>query len=62
MTRLASEVRIFPVLDMKGKKSEFVTAVVQEFNMHGFFATIEVVDYQFQRGGNEMMRIGRQQI
>ena len=59
MTRLASDVRIFPLLNMKGIKSEFVKAVVKEFDGQGFSATIEVVDYQFQRGGNEMMRIKR---
>lgn len=52
MCRVANEVRIFPLLNMKGRRSRYLDAVVKLFD-----ATIERVDYEFQRGGNEMMRV-----
>ncbi len=52
LMRVAEEVRIFPVLNMKGRRSKYVEPVIERFG-----ATIERVDYEFQRGGNEMLRV-----
>jgi hypothetical protein len=54
MLRVANEVRIFPLLNMKGRRSKYVEGVAGRFN-----TTIERVDYEFQRGGNEMLRVRR---
>lgn len=59
MLRVASEVRVFPLLQVGGAPSPHVDGVIETFRSQGFQASIEAVPYEFQRGGNEMMRIGR---
>jgi hypothetical protein len=59
MSRIASEIRIFPLLALGGARSRYVEPIVQVFTHLGFRVTIERVAYEFQRGGNEMMRIRR---
>ena len=55
--RVAAEVRVFPVLDMDGARSPHVDAVVDALARSGFAPTIERVHYEYQKGGNEMLRI-----
>jgi hypothetical protein len=57
MCRVAHEVRIFPLLDLKGEPSGHVGAVLEELRRRGWVARLERVPYEFQKGGNEMMRI-----
>jgi hypothetical protein len=57
MCRAATEVRIFPLLDLEGNFSPYVDAVVQELRRAGYNVEIRRVPYEFQRGGNEMMRV-----
>jgi hypothetical protein len=57
MCRVAKEVRIFPLLDMAGEKSAYIEPVMRAMRDAGLGVEIEKVDYEFQRGGNEMMRI-----
>jgi hypothetical protein len=55
MLRVAREARVFPLLDVNSNRSPYVEGIMSEFrNM-----TVEVrkVDYEFQRGGNELMII-----
>jgi hypothetical protein len=59
MCRAAGEVRIFPLLEMTGKKSAFVEPVTSAMHKLGFCVSVEKVNYEFQRGANEMMRIRR---
>jgi hypothetical protein len=50
------EVRIYPLVKNKGQKSIYVDKIIQ--NMPETVETeIVEVDYQFRRGGNEMLRI-----
>ena len=57
LTRIAREVRIFPLLALGGTKSPYVDQVAHHLTEKGFTVTIEDVDYEFQRGGNQMLRI-----
>jgi hypothetical protein len=57
MCRVATEVRIFPLLALAGRRSPYVDQIVEEFGRSGFDVSIEHVAYEFQRGGHEMMRI-----
>jgi hypothetical protein len=57
MCRVAGEVRIFPLLDMRGRRSEHVGPVLEALRGQGLEAHLERVPYEFQKGGNEMMRI-----
>ena len=60
MCRVAGEVRIFPLLTLGGQRSPFVDACARELFDQGHRVVIETVAYEFQRGGNEMMRITAQ--
>ena len=59
MCRVATESRIFPLLTLDGQRSPYVDAIVSEFAAAGCEVSIERVDYEFQRGGNEMVRARR---
>ncbi|MEK6802174.1 MAG: methyltransferase domain-containing protein [Nitrospirota bacterium] len=62
MCRVASEVRIFPLLTLGGQRSPYVETGVAEFCGAGFAVTLERVSYEFQRGGNQMLRIRRAEL
>ena len=58
MCRVAGEARIFPVLDMfDGGRSRHLEPVVDRLREHGLAATLIRVPYEFQRGGNEMLKV-----
>ena len=59
MCRVAREVRIFPLLELGAVPSPLVAPMAAELHREGFDVSIEDVPYEFQRGGNEMMRIRR---
>ncbi len=59
MLRVAAEVRVFPLLQIGGTPSPHVEAVVDAFGSRGVDATVEPVAYEFQRGGNRMLRLQR---
>ncbi len=59
MCRVAAEVRVFPLLDHGGQTSPHVEAVCRRLQDKGCRVAIESVDYEFQRGGNQMMRLSR---
>ena len=59
MLRVASEVRVFPLLQVGGTPSPHVQGVIEYFKSKGLQASIETVSYEFQRGGNKMMRLGK---
>jgi hypothetical protein len=55
--RVAREVRIFPLLDLTCERSRHVEAVKHHLTSLGYDCEIASVPYEFQRGGNQMMRI-----
>jgi hypothetical protein len=59
MARIAREVRVFPLLDLKGRRSRHLEAVLEAAARRDLRAVVERVPYEFQRGGNEMLRISR---
>jgi hypothetical protein len=59
LCRVAREVRIFPLLSLDGEPSPFVETVRKTFTASGMVVSLELVPYEFQRGGNQMMRIRR---
>lgn len=62
MCRVAAEVRIFPLLALGGQRSPHVEASVSAFRAAGFTVVLEQVSYEFQRGGNQMLRIRRAEL
>ena len=59
LMRVAQEVRIFPLLELGSKSSRHVGVVSGVLRQEGYQVEIETVDYEFQRGGNQMMKITR---
>jgi len=59
MGRVADEVRIFPLLALGSVPSFHVDPVAADMRRRGFAVSIENVPYEFQKGGNQMMRIRR---
>ena len=59
MIQVANEVRIFPLLELGSKPSRHVESVATALSDAGIHVTTENVEYEFQRGGNQMMRIHR---
>lgn len=57
MCRVAKEVRIFPLIDMDLNKSSYIPDICSELSKASFTIEIQKVSYEFQRGGNEMMKI-----
>lgn len=59
LCRVAEEVRIFPLLTLARKPSPHLSAVQAALGSHGFKSEVVRVNYEFQRGGNEMLRVFR---
>jgi hypothetical protein len=59
LCRVACEVRVFPLLALDGLPSAHVAACVEQLRGAGHDVAIETVRYEFQRGGNQMLRIRR---
>jgi hypothetical protein len=57
LCRVAREVRIFPLLTYNAEPCPFVTPIVDFLREAGRMISIERVPYEFQRGGNTMIRI-----
>ncbi len=57
MLRVSKEVRIFPLLDVNAKRSPYVDKVIEKYNKKDYFAEEVEVNYEFQKGGNSMLKI-----
>jgi hypothetical protein len=61
LCRVASEVRIFPLLALDGRTSPYVANIVDDLSS-SWNVSLETVPYEFQRGANQMMRVRPLQI
>jgi len=60
MCRVAKEVRVFPLLGgSSGVESPHLNPIVTELENTSFHVKREKVDYEFQKGGNEMLRVSK---
>ncbi len=57
MCRVATEVRIFPLLELGALKSHHLDTVSSSLRAEGYQVSIVKVDYEFQKGGHEMMKV-----
>lgn len=60
LCRVAREVRIFPLLTLDLRYSPYVEPIQAQLVADGWQTHIETVSYEFQRGGNQMLRIVQQ--
>jgi hypothetical protein len=59
LCRVAGEVRVFPLVTLSGKPSPHLAAVRSALQTSGWASEVVPVDYELQRGGNQMLRIFR---
>ncbi len=57
LCRVAGEVRVFPLLELGARTSRHLQAVIAGLNANGHAVAIVPVPYEFQRGGNQMMKV-----
>lgn len=55
LCRVASEVRIFPVVALNGERSQHLEPVVQALSAVGVDVSLQPVEYRFQKGATEML-------
>lgn len=59
LLRICKEVRIFPLLTLMQEISSYLQPVMENLTEKGYTCEIKTVDYELQRGGNQMLRITR---
>jgi len=57
LCRVAKETRIFPLVELGLKKSRHLDLVMARLKDCGFEAIVENVPYEFQKGGDQMLKI-----
>jgi len=57
MIRVTRDIRIFPLVNVNAILSPYVEHIKKELVEMGYKVAIEKVDYEFQKGGNEVLRI-----
>jgi hypothetical protein len=57
LCRVAPEARIFPLLELGARPSRHLDPVRRQLEKEGFSVAMESVPYEFQKGGNRMLRV-----
>ncbi len=57
LLNVAAEVRIFPLLTLSRERSPYLKPIVESLTQNGYNTEIITVDYEFQKGANQMLRI-----
>jgi hypothetical protein len=58
-TCLRSVLKIFPLLTLNLEVSPYLAALLEEFRDSPWQIKVEKVPYEFQKGGNQMLKIGK---
>ncbi|HTE42526.1 MAG TPA: hypothetical protein VK629_17030 [Steroidobacteraceae bacterium] len=58
LCRVAEEVRIFPLLELGARKSRHLGPLITALSQEGLQPELVTVDYEFQKGANQMLRLG----
>jgi len=59
MLRVASEVRIFPLVTLSGEVSPHLDPIMEYFDTKDYVCKVVKTRYEFQKGGDEMLQIQR---
>jgi hypothetical protein len=54
---VSREVRIFPLLNLMLEESSYLNLIVAHFQNEVFKVSLEKVNYELQKGGDQMLRI-----
>jgi hypothetical protein len=57
LCRVSRDVRVFPLLELGSVPSRHVEPAIEALRRDGFRVDVETTSYEFQRGGNQMLRI-----
>jgi hypothetical protein len=57
LRRVATEVRIFPLLTVSGEVSPWLNSIITQLQQHNYHTEIQTVSYEFQKGGNQMLQV-----
>ncbi|WP_017660337.1 hypothetical protein [Baaleninema simplex] len=58
MCRVAREARVFPLItNFSGEISPHLQPVIDRLSDRGYAVCIEDVKYEFQKGGNQILRV-----
>lgn len=57
LCRVASEARIFPLLELGTKRSRHLDKIMGRLREEDYDVRVEKVAYEFQKGGNEMLKV-----
>jgi hypothetical protein len=59
LLRISPELRIFPLLKLDGEASPYLDSIIQYLSNQGYSVQLQSVAYEFQKGGNQMLKIHR---
>jgi hypothetical protein len=62
LCRVACEARIFPMLTYNAEPCPYISLVIEHLKEASHSVSIEKVPYEFQRGGNTMMKISIKRV
>ena len=57
MCRTAAEVRIFPLVKVSGEPSPLLAPIITELKGQGYKVEVQDVSYEFQKGGDQLLRV-----
>ncbi len=57
LCRVAKEVRIFPLINISGEPSPWLQPVIDELQHRGYAVEVKKVPYEFQKNGNQILRV-----
>ena len=55
--RVGREARVFPLLDMDGQTSRHLDPTREKLEKLGYASAVHRIDYEFQKGGHNMLRV-----
>ncbi|QDK83534.1 SAM-dependent methyltransferase [Spirosoma sp. KCTC 42546] len=59
LLRVASEVRIFPIIALNGQPSPYLNRVLAACQEKGIQVEVAPIDYHFQKGAHQMLRLAK---
>ena len=59
LCRVAAEVRVYPLLELTGRKSRHLATLLPELEKQGYQVSLEQVGYQFQKGADQLLKLRR---
>jgi hypothetical protein len=59
LCRIASEARIYPLLDPQGKRPVELDEIIKTLEQQGYLCRFESVDYKLEKGGDTLLKVSR---